>query len=71
MSVIKSDKSKSLIADLTLLDCYKEYINIFLKDLINQLSENKSHDYTINLKSDKTTLYKSLYNLSKIKLATL
>ena len=62
---------KLLIIDSTLLDCYKEYINIFLKDLVNQLLENKSHDYIIDLKLDKTVLYKSLYNFSKTELATL
>ena len=71
MSVTKSDKLKLLIVDSTLLNCYKEYVNIFLKDLVNQLSENESHDHTIDLKLDKMTLYKSLYNLSKIKLVTL
>ena len=67
----KSDKLKLLIADLTLLNCYKEYADIFLKDLINQLSENKLYDHIIDLKSDKMTLYKSLYNLSKTELVTL
>ena len=65
MSTAKSDKLKSLIADLTLLDCYKKYVNIFSKDLINQLSENELHDHIIDLKLNKMTLYKSLYNLSK------
>ena len=67
----KSDKLKSLIVNSTLSDCYKRYVNIFLKDLINQLSENKSHNYTIDLKLDKTALYESLNNLNKIKLAML
>ena len=71
MSAAKLDKLKSSITNSTLLNCYKEYVNIFSKDLINQLSENKSHDYTIDLKLGKTALYKSLYNLSKIKLAIL
>ena len=71
MSTAKSDKLKLLITDLTLSDCYKEYAHVFSKDLVNQLSENKSHNHAINLKLDKMTLYKSLYNLSKIKLAML
>ena len=71
MSIIKLDKLKSLIANLTLLNYYKKYANIFLKDLTNQLSENKLHNHAIDLKSGKTVLYKSLYNLSKIKLAML
>ena len=71
ISVTKSDKLKLLITNLTLLNCYKEYVNIFLKDLINQLSENKSYNHTIDLKSGKTALYESLYNLSEIKLVTL
>ena len=71
MFVIKQDKLKSLIADLTLLDCYKRYADVFLKDLVNQLSENKLHDHAIDLEPDKTTLYKSLYNLNKIELTTL
>ena len=69
--VTKLDKLKSLIVDLTLLNCYKEYTNVFSKNLINQLSENESHDYTIDLKSGKTALYKSLYNLNKTELAIL
>ena len=71
MSVIKQDKLKLLITDLTLLDCYKRYVDVFLKDLVNQLSENESHDHAIDLESDKTASYKSLYNLSKTELTTL
>ena len=71
ISVTKLDKLKSLIVDSTLLNCYKEYADVFLKDLINQLSENESHDHTIDLKSDKIVLYKSLYNLSKTELVML
>ena len=71
MSAVKQDKLKSLIADLTLLNFYKRYTNVFLKDLVNQLSENESHNYAIDLEPDKITLYKSLYNLSKTELTTL
>ena len=71
MFIVKSDKLKLLITDSTLLDCYKKYVNIFLKDLINQLLENKSHNHIIDLKSDKTVLYESLYNLSKTELVIL
>ena len=71
ISAAKLSKLKSLIADSTLLDCYKEYTDIFLKDLINQLSENKLYNHTIDLKLGKTVLYESLYNLSKIKLVML
>ena len=35
MFTVKSNKLKLLIVDLTLLNCYKEYANVFLKDLIN------------------------------------
>ena len=44
---------------------------MFLKDLANQLSENKLYNHVINLEPDKITLYKSLYNLSKTELTTL
>ena len=71
MSVIKQDKLKSLIADLTLLNCYKRYVDVFSKDLVNQLSENKSYDHAIDLEPGKITLYKSLYNLTKMKLTIL
>ena len=69
--MIKQDKLKLLIINLILLDYYKEYVNIFLKDLINQLLENKLYNHTINLKLDKIALYKSLYNLNKTELITL
>ena len=71
MSAVKQDKLKLLIANLTLLNYYKKYVNVFLKDLVNQLLENKSHDHAIDLESDKTTSYESLYNLSMIKLTML
>ena len=71
MSVTKSDKLKSLIINLILLDCYKEYTDVFLKDLVNQLLENKLHDHAIDLKLSKTILYKSLYNLSETELVML
>ena len=71
ISITKSDKLKSLIVNLILLNCYKKYADVFLKDLINQLSENELHDHVINLKLGKTALYKPLYNLSETKLATL
>ena len=71
MFAVKQDKLKSLIVDLTLLDYYKKYADMFLKDLVNQLSENESHNHAINLKSGKITLYKSLYNLSEIELTIL
>ena len=71
MSAVKQDKLKLLIANLTLLNCYKRYADVFSKDLVNQLLENKSHDHAINLKLDKIALYKSLYNLSKMKLTML
>ena len=35
MSAVKQDKLKSLIVDLTLLNCYKRYVDMFLKDLVN------------------------------------
>ena len=71
MSVIKQDKLKSLIADLTLLNCYKKYADMFLKDLVNQLSENKSYNHAIDLESGKMISYKSLYNLSETELTIL
>ena len=50
---------------------YNRYTDVFLKNLINQLLENKSHNYLINLEPDTTILYKSLYNLSETELITL
>ena len=44
---------------------------MFSKDLVNQLLENKSHNHAIDLESDKTALYESLYNLNKTELTTL
>ena len=35
MSAVKQDKLKLLITDLTLLNCYKRYVDVFLKDLVN------------------------------------
>ena len=71
MSAIKQDKLKLLITDLTLLNCYKKYADVFLKDLVNQLLENKSYDHAIDLEPGKTASYESLYNLSEMKLTTL
>ena len=35
ISAVKQDKLKSLIADLILLNCYKKYVDVFSKDLVN------------------------------------
>ena len=47
----------------SLLDIYKEEINIFSNKLANTLSQNSKYDYTIDLEEGKTPPQMPLYNL--------
>ena len=40
----------------SLLDIYKEEINIFSNELASTLSQNSKYDYTIDLEEGKTPL---------------
>ena len=46
----------------SLLNIYKEEINIFTNKLVNTLLQNSKYDYAINLEEGKTPLQIPLYN---------
>ena len=49
---------------------YKNLRDVFEKAENLILSDHDSYNYTINLKSEKTFLFNSLYNLSATELST-
>lgn len=51
---------------------YKKYTNVFSTDLVIKLPENMGmNEHVINLVESKQLLYRSIYNLSLVKLETL
>ena len=53
-----------------IFQCYREYLDVFSKNKINELSVYDPQDHAINIEK-KEFFFGKLYNLSQIKLVTL
>jgi len=71
-NIDKALKITSFVDSVTLLSLkYHDFLDVFSRELTNTLSERRLYDHKIQLQKSKTSIFKSLYDMSQDELRIL
>jgi len=71
-NINKALKIMSFVDSATLLSLeYHNFLDVFSRELMNTLSERRFYDHKIQLQKSKTSIFKSLYDMSQDELRVL